>query len=231
MLEPGEQALDVGANIGQMTSLMWRRVGRTGRVFAFEPHPELFEELEFNVGRLLWSEGQENRNRLVLLNVALSDRDGEAFLKISPDWHRNRGLARVVDKDSAGDTGTMAVRRLTADGLLMREGNFALCKIDVEGHEGAVLSGAGELLESRRIRDIIFEDMNPHPSVLQDVLCGYGYKVFSVATSVYGPVMEPASKPFSRKGPRDGHNFIASLEPERLLAKTRNRGWMVLRKS
>src|ERR687886_1998553 len=32
LLEPGEQAVDVGANIGYMTSLMAARVGKTGNV-------------------------------------------------------------------------------------------------------------------------------------------------------------------------------------------------------
>ena len=46
LLDEGELALDVGANIGYMTSLMAARLGKNGRVIAFEPHPVLFQEPE-----------------------------------------------------------------------------------------------------------------------------------------------------------------------------------------
>jgi len=42
---PAETVLDVGANIGVMTSLLSKRVGRSGRVLAFEAHPALFRQL------------------------------------------------------------------------------------------------------------------------------------------------------------------------------------------
>ena len=46
LLDESEMALDIGANIGQMTNLMRHRSGRAGKVHSFEPHPELFSELE-----------------------------------------------------------------------------------------------------------------------------------------------------------------------------------------
>src|SRR5262245_13000344 len=51
LLDPGETALDIGANIGQMTSLMRLRAGSQGKVIAFEPHPQLFAELKTFVER------------------------------------------------------------------------------------------------------------------------------------------------------------------------------------
>src|SRR5579872_1276544 len=44
----GEWAMEVGANIGQNCSLMAYRTGPGGRVIAFEPHPEIFQELKGN---------------------------------------------------------------------------------------------------------------------------------------------------------------------------------------
>src|SRR5262245_30401299 len=49
LCDVGELALDIGANIGQMTSLMAVKVGPSGTVLAFEPHFEIFSELAFNV--------------------------------------------------------------------------------------------------------------------------------------------------------------------------------------
>src|SRR6059058_5875426 len=51
LLDPGELAVDAGANIGQMTSLLAARAGAAGRVLAFEPHPDVFKELSVNVSR------------------------------------------------------------------------------------------------------------------------------------------------------------------------------------
>jgi len=39
ILDPGDIALDVGANIGYMTSIMASRIGTAGTITAFEPHP------------------------------------------------------------------------------------------------------------------------------------------------------------------------------------------------
>ena len=49
LLSPGETAIDIGANIGYVSSIMAARVGLQGKVLAFEPHPGLCEELRKNV--------------------------------------------------------------------------------------------------------------------------------------------------------------------------------------
>lgn len=48
LLDKGETALDIGANIGQFSTLMARRVGLIGKVFSFEPHSDLYHELVTN---------------------------------------------------------------------------------------------------------------------------------------------------------------------------------------
>lgn len=40
-LRPGQTAIDIGAHKGAFTYWMQRAVGPTGKVFAFEPQPEL----------------------------------------------------------------------------------------------------------------------------------------------------------------------------------------------
>ncbi len=49
LLDPGDTAIDVGANLGYITSLMAARTGKTGNVLAIEPHPELYQELLTNL--------------------------------------------------------------------------------------------------------------------------------------------------------------------------------------
>ena len=93
LLDPGERALDIGANLGQMTSLLHRRAGPAGHVTAFEPHPELFSALEF------LRDAPVNQRRaapLELVRAGLSEAAGSAWLDPGPQWDANRGLSRVV---------------------------------------------------------------------------------------------------------------------------------------
>ena len=69
LLDHGDTAFEIGANIGQNCSLMAAKVGRDGHVLAFEPHPEIFAELKANCAlakQLNWASIQ-------LENVALGE--------------------------------------------------------------------------------------------------------------------------------------------------------------
>jgi FkbM family methyltransferase len=57
---------------------------------------------------------------------------------------------------------------------------IGLIKIDVEGHELAVLEGSTRTLEQRLARDIIFEDFSPQPSPVTLLLQQAGYEVLAL---------------------------------------------------
>ena len=156
LLDVGEAALDIGANIGQNTSAMAFRSGPAGSVIAFEPHPVTFGELRRNAER--WA-GQRH-SPLQLENSALGAEAGRASLAVS-GYLSGASLARE------GEGVTVLVRRL--DDCLTNKKPISVCKIDVEGHELAVLEGAKNTLSEGLIRDLIFEDFNPMP------LCAVAY--------------------------------------------------------
>ena len=83
LLDESETALDIGANIGQMTILMRHKSGVRGNVIAFEPHPEIFSELRHNVQTLGSPHGLAP---VTLHNLALSDRyrDGPTSMSAPP---------------------------------------------------------------------------------------------------------------------------------------------------
>ena len=81
LLDPGEVAVDCGANVGYVTSLMAARVGPKGRVLSFEPHPKIFAELAANTHRLA-----ELRNRR---DTAFASRG------ICSEWYCIHGRAGV----------------------------------------------------------------------------------------------------------------------------------------
>src|SRR6266487_6888965 len=49
LTDPGDHCLDIGANIGYVTSLLAAKAGQSGKVSSFEPHPQVFERLTENV--------------------------------------------------------------------------------------------------------------------------------------------------------------------------------------
>ncbi len=49
LIDRAETTIDIGANIGYMTSIMAKRVEKKGSVYCFEPHPEIYEELSENI--------------------------------------------------------------------------------------------------------------------------------------------------------------------------------------
>jgi FkbM family methyltransferase len=212
LLDPGERALDAGANLGYVTSLMAARTGPRGHVDSFEPHPALFQELSDNAAP--W-------DRVRLHRTALSDRRGRAFLKVPDYFEVNRGTASVNFQGEGCE-----VTLETLDDLFAGD-RFDVVKIDVEGHEAAVLAGARRMLERHAIRDIVFEDFNPFPSAAMAMVTGSGYTLFRIEKNLLGPALcDPAS---AVKTQWSAVNYLATVDPERALTRMRARGWSVLR--
>jgi FkbM family methyltransferase len=219
LLDAGETALDIGANIGVMTTLMCARVG-DGSVLAFEPHPKVFSDLRKNVSLFTRSQTTPQLHQL-----ALSNRNGTAFLEEGLDWENNRGTARVASPSPDG-SGRLSITVATLDSMF--DSKCHVCKIDVEGHEFDVFQGAGGLLSRAQIRDIIFEDRGLYPTKVQTLLKDYGYEIFSVHKRLWGPTLQPLrAQPEFRLG-IEGENFLATLEPKRALARCAARRWRVL---
>lgn len=225
LLDEGEFALDIGANVGYITSLMAARVGKQGKVMAFEPHPVLFQELSSNVDR--WSDATDIAE-VEVKGIALSDKSGTAGLYVPADWESNRGVAALARGDASSTPGTKHIIDLERlDELLTDEHRIGLAKIDVEGHEEGVLRGAENLLRRRAIRDIVFEDVAGYPSPAMQMLEGFGYSLFSLAKGFNSPHLRGVDR--AGVSPRDDPNYLATLEPVRALQRINEKGWQVLR--
>jgi FkbM family methyltransferase len=217
LLEPGETAADAGANIGYMTSLMAARSGPGGVVRAYEPHPGVFDELAANCR--LWAD-----DRIAAVEprqLGLSDRAREARLVEGPAFAANRGTSHVAD-DPAG----FAVRLTTLDQEFPPGSRIGVLKVDVEGHEAAVLAGADRLLAARAVRDVVYEEHAPGAGPASALLRSRGYAVFGIAKSLPGPLLgEPGSGRSAFAPP----SCLATVEPERARARLAPRGWDCLR--
>lgn len=142
---PGSHVLDIGANIGEWSLPMARQVGPAGRLHAFEPIPFMNDALN----RTLRVNGQFHASAY---QVALSNADGNAT------FHVNFRAGAISDTGSSslerpGEGEAIEVKTATLDGFLAANGingPISFAKIDVEGHEYAVIEGAKETLARHR---------------------------------------------------------------------------------
>jgi len=140
-LHKGSVFFDVGANIGSISCTVARFVGESGHVYAFEPHPETYKILEYNI-RI------NNLNNVTTFNVALGSKISKG--KIYDKLDMNRGAAtllrsRNVREEEGYEIEITTIDSLIENGLLPPP---TLIKIDVEGFELEVLKGAEKLLRS-----------------------------------------------------------------------------------
>ena len=225
LTQPGGLAVDVGANIGYMSSILAKRVGSSGSVYAFEAHPEIFKELKHNVKR--WE--QDNKiNNISIQNLAVSDKSGFLKLGVPEAFNQNRGISSIVtDSDEiANKSSVLTVQACTLDEFLANK-NVGVLKIDVEGHEIQVLKGAENLLKTGRIRDCVFEEHNSYPTAVTNYFESMGYQVFRIAKGFKKPILlNPTSQDLiSHWQPQ---NFLATINPQRVISLFEKSPWQSL---
>jgi FkbM family methyltransferase len=227
LIDRGETAVDVGVNIGYMTTIMAKRVGETGKVWCFEPNPEVYEELSENIRT--WQETL-GWNQIYAKKIALSNQTGVGVLSVPK---RNREEASLIPhtdvRDIQGNESnskiyTVSLARL--DEILKNSELIGVLKIDVEGHELEVLQGATELITKQQIRDIIFEDHSGYPSPVSQFLEEHGYTVFRIWKGFWRPVLEPPTK--KRVHQWEPPSYLATKDISRTIERLKKRGWSSL---
>jgi FkbM family methyltransferase len=223
LADPGELALDVGANIGLMTSALAYAVGPTGHVISFEPHPDLVRRLQRNAelwrSRLDWA-------HVVVDPVALSDSEAKASLTMPADFAKNRGRA-TLEPGCPGEGLTVSTK--TLDGVLGTDQFVGVIKIDVEGHERSVLTGATNSLSSGQVRDILFEEYNKYPTPVTRLLEAQGYQIFGLRKNIFAPRLTPSSKLGMSLVTERTANYLATRDPLRAARRLTSMGWQALR--
>jgi FkbM family methyltransferase len=181
LVQPGDHVLDIGANAGWYTRLLSELVGAGGRVFSVEPVPPTFEVLSFCVRAL-------RLDNVELVDCALSDGAGWATMEVPryADGGENYYEAELVDDAPAAPGGGLRRFRVRRDAV---DSRFAGCrapvfvKIDVEGHEAAVLRGARGLI--CRARPALFvevigdlDDPRSESRAMATCLAAEGYRAY-----------------------------------------------------
>lgn len=226
LLNEGETAVDAGANIGQMTSIMAKRVGNEGQVLSFEPHPQVFQELAANVAAWQHDPGV---GQIKVHEMGLSKEAGFATLHTTSDFAQNRGTASLeVDSDENNQDGkvySVVIERL--ENVVPVNSSIGVMKLDVEGHEIDLLLGASRLLTDKRIRDIVFEEHNSYPSPVTDYLEQQGYTIFSIEQGPLSLRVSPARQN-SAHYRYEAQSYLATLDAPRTLKRLNKWGYQAL---
>jgi FkbM family methyltransferase len=157
LLRPGDEVIDIGANIGYYSLLFGTLVGPNGRVVAIEAHPAFAAEVVTNLKR--------NRiENVVVINAAVADRPGTLKLYEGPISNRgSTGLEPCLDGGSVIEVKALRLLDIIGSEELTR---VALIKIDIEGAEGPVIR---DLLDnigrfSRRLSIAVEANVSAYPN-------------------------------------------------------------------
>lgn len=158
LVMPGDIAFDIGANLGLHTVLLAHLVGAHGRVFAFEPNPEMLSNLALTLLAF---------PNTTLCPYALSDENREATLFVPADhsmaslsdWTSDDNLAGFRSRLGLGAPHRFTVPQRMLDEMVNDDTLPApdFIKCDAEGAELMIFRGGRGVLDQSGAPTILFE--------------------------------------------------------------------------
>ena len=145
---PGTDTIDVGVYRGVYSYEMAKY---SKIVHAFEPNPVIFNDIKLNLSKII-----KNIN---FYNYALSDHEKNSILKVpirNKDFDRSNyeeyfqmGKATIHDENKMEDIETFEVKSKKLDSFSFSN-KISFIKVDVEGHELAVIRGAENTIKKNK---------------------------------------------------------------------------------
>lgn len=195
----GDVFLDIGANIGIYTIAAAHRVGKTGRVYAVEPHKPNTIGLMRNVLR------NDLADRVDILSLALSDKRQVTRFNYSnlqaSSTGSQLGSTRVAGTDKEFKPVLSELVLATTVDELVESGAMqppTLVKIDVDGIEPPILRGMEKLLRSDKAPRGIQVELNLGvQDEIVSYLAGVGYELAHRHLTLQGTRDQAAGKPLN----------------------------------
>jgi len=149
----GDVVIDVGANIGYYTVLLADKVGKNGKIYAFEPDKTNFEILKKNIA-------ENNLENVVAINAAVGSKNGKSFLYKSKENFgdhklKNPPISTKSKSPSLEEREVIQVIRL--DSFIKEK--VDLIKIDTQGWEPEVIEGAKKIISKNK--PVMFLEYSP----------------------------------------------------------------------
>lgn len=178
---------DVGANVGQTTE-RYLHYYPNARIHAFEPYNEVADKFSLHF--------KQNSN-VVLNRLALTDKEGESTFYLNKCHYTNSILptenkqipSQLSPDNQYHQKSKIRIKTTTIDNYIKTKhlNSIDILKMDTQGSEHLVLSGAKNMLRSSKISLIYtetgFEKLYKNQSMFCDIhkqLVGHGYKLFNL---------------------------------------------------
>jgi FkbM family methyltransferase len=183
----GAVTVDVGASWGLFSYHLARRVGRTGAVFSYEPHP---------ANRVVLEKLARARPYVRFRPAAVSEEAGRAEMRVPVFGGRHVTAQSSIAHGFDGQHG-VRVEQVSVPTVRLDD-EFAdtpidFIKIDVEGHETAVLRGAAKVLR-RYLPPMLIEIEQRHlDHPIADVFAEIeeiGYSLYFIDGRALRPIAE-----------------------------------------
>ena len=174
-VRPGDIVLDIGAHIGYFTLRFAKKVGNTGKVFAFEPDPESFAILKKNVEL----NGYKN---VILVNKAVSDRNARLKLYLSEYSTSDNRLYESEDTRNSVEVDTIRMD----DYFTNKQQKVDFIKMDIQGSEANALRGMPDILKNNKLKlstefwPIGLKQCGSDAEEYLNVLVSYGFKLYKI---------------------------------------------------
>jgi FkbM family methyltransferase len=154
LLQQGDTFIDVGGNVGMLTLTGAAAVGPEGRVYTFEPNPEM-------AGRIRHVVELNDLAQVTVFESGLADLSGTLPLTVVAQANGWSTFGAVNDPDQSLTYRTIAATVARGDDLLPSDvrGSVTI-KVDVEGFECRVLRGLENVIV--RYSPAVITEVEPH---------------------------------------------------------------------
>lgn len=136
LLKPGDNVIDVGANIGYYSILAGTLIGKNGNVFAYEPVSSIYHRLLRNI---------DSYSNIKPKQAACGNTKGEINIYVAHDICSSGSRISQPQEGQPLKQEVVPIIRLDDE---LKDHKINLLKIDVEGYETEVILGAAELIKS-----------------------------------------------------------------------------------
>ncbi len=176
MVKKGYTVLDIGANIGYYTLIFAKLVGKSGKVYTFEPDPSNFALLQRNIKI-------NNYQNVILVNKAVSNKNGKGKLFLS---EKNMGDHVIFDLYNGRKTIEIEIIKID-DYFKNYNGRIDFIKMDIQGAEGSTIEGMASVLKKNK-NMIILTEFYPYglkrfgidAKNFLNLLLNYGFKLYNL---------------------------------------------------
>ena len=183
-VKKGNCAIDIGANVGDVTLLLSNIVGKEGKVFSYEAVKPTYEKLLLNIN------ANKFYNNITAFNLAVGDVEkeisvtvpGNGFGQVSMQVHK-KGSWNSASRFTVFKTHCILLDHHMAD---FKKVDFI--KIDIEGAELLALKGAVEIIN--KFKPVLYvevykgwtKEFNYHPLDVYQYIKSFGYSEYFIVT-------------------------------------------------